>query len=154
MDTDQANTPDPMVAVGRKRNFRDATKTHSELNKTCSSARSSAGWSKRSTFWVSDVISDGSVGGDGIHGHGRLGRAAAVLGGQLYSIDSSASLFYENVVPASTRNRHALRSAFDGLPVLESEGAIFEAARRPRSLVTNFAFARVPEDTQYACKTY
>jgi hypothetical protein len=29
-----------------------------------------------------------------------------------------------------------LRSAFDGLPVLESEGAIFEAARRPRSLVT------------------
>ena len=68
--------------------------------------------------------------------------------GHLYSIDNSASLFYENVVPASTRNRHALRSAFDGLPVLESEGAIFEAARRPRSLVTNFAFARVPEDTQ------
>ena len=58
------------------------------------------------------------------------------------------ALFYENVVPASTRDRHALRSAFDGLPVLESEGAIFEAARRPRSLVTNFAFARVPEDTQ------
>ena len=38
--------------------------------------------------------------------------------------------------PASTRDRHVLRSAFDGLPVLESEGAIFEAARRPRSLVT------------------
>ena len=61
------------------------------------------------------------------------------------------ALFYENVVPASTRDRHALRSAFDGLPVLESEGAIFEAARRPRSLVTNFAFARVPEDTPNIC---
>ena len=58
------------------------------------------------------------------------------------------ALFYENVVPASTRDRNALRLAFDGLPVLESEGAIFEAARRPRSLVANFAFARVPEDTQ------
>ena len=58
------------------------------------------------------------------------------------------ALLYENVVPATTRDRLALRSAFDGLPVLESEGAVFEAARRPRSLVTNFAFARVPEDTK------
>ena len=65
------------------------------------------------------------------------------------------ALLYENVVPATTCDRLALRSAFDGLPVLESEGAVFEAARRPRSLVTNFAFASVPDRTQRtcACKT-
>jgi hypothetical protein len=61
------------------------------------------------------------------------------------------ALFYENVVPASTRDRHALRSAFDGLPVLVSRAGSFASIPDlPTPAPFNHVVVAVPAGGAYA----
>ena len=57
------------------------------------------------------------------------------------------AMLFENVVPSTSRARQQVLKAFKPLPALVSEGAVFEAARRPRWLVANMLFERVPLET-------
>ena len=58
----------------------------------------------------------------------------------------SPCMLFENVVPSTLQSQDEVRRAFR-LPVLKSEGAVFEAARRPRWLISNMRFQHVPSDT-------
>lgn len=64
---------------------------------------------------------------------GNFGRPLAVL--------------FENVVPSTKSARSDVLEILE-LPALESEGAVFEAARRPRWFASNVRFAYVPTDCE------
>ena len=56
-------------------------------------------------------------------------------------------MLFENVVPCTKTSQSDVLNALE-LPALESEGAVFEAARRPRWFASNMRFAYVPTDCE------
>ena len=57
------------------------------------------------------------------------------------------AMMWENVMPSTTRAREDVLALF-GMPALATEGAVFEAARRPRWFITNLRLAKVPLDIE------
>ena len=77
-----------------------------------------------------------------IHPFCRLRRALA-----RDNSGTAPAMLFENVVPSSLEARRDVLAALR-LPALRSEGAVFEAARRPRWLISNMSFVSVPTDTR------
>ena len=57
------------------------------------------------------------------------------------------AVLFENVVPSCESAKDDVRRVLRGLCVLESEAAVFHAARRPRWLISNMRFCPVPLNT-------
>lgn len=75
-----------------------------------------------------------------------LARKLSSAGGR-HNAGLPPCLLFENVIPCTITAQTEVRRLFQ-LPVLVSEGAVFEAARRPRWLIANTLFSAVPADTK------
>ena len=66
--------------------------------------------------------------------------------GQLRACNQPVAVLWENVVPSTATARRDVEQLI-GLPLLTSEGAVFEASRRRRIFASNLPYEPVPSET-------